>query len=670
MQTFLLTDGEFTGMIRALRSLSGSPRIVGFVSSAFSAHRSMLDASYEAPDRTDGNYYSFLIDVIRKERVDYVFPVVTSSLEYMAAVAEDVRRDTGAFVVTSSPEAVRIANNKGLLFDYFKSSEHSGIITDYERVTTVGGLRAAAAAFHDRGIACVSKPVIGENAEGLLLFTDSHNYARKALEGLSGKLFCIDSLSFLSDDTPLPQERIVMPFLPGTEWDVDILSDRGHILAATVRRNNDMFGGLSASTTSEDNPLLLEHCRYIAAKLGLSYLSCISFREDAYGNPMLLEINPRAMGSIYFSTLSGNDLLCQLMSLISRQEQGCSDTAAAVSSPRVTAPGNTASLYYDIIPVSTGASDEDPECSYCPEKHVVNWNRISPPDYSVYEKYYSRMTSRITDIVFNCRFAWDIMYHFVWSVIEDCFVQISFGSGHADPFMMMPLGSLNKEKLEKIICAVYPEFKKRNIEMIIYGIGEEYVELFESISIPHEPVFYNDDFSDYLYDASALRDLAGRKYSKKRNHLHNFEKNFPDYRYETLTEKHFEGCLELVRKWEKEKGVDIENPEESDYLMIRNLLAHWHKLNARGGVIIIDGRIAAFSIGSMEKDTAYIHFEKADISYDGIYAAINKLIQQHEFPEAVYVNREEDMGIPGLRASKESYFPVSKVRKYKMRITM
>ncbi len=319
----------------------------------------------------------------------------------------------------------------------------------------------------------------------------------------------------------------------------------------------------------------------------------------------------------------------------------------------LTPPGITASLYYDIAEVNP---------------RPVVWNRISPPDYSVYQKYYSQVDSRITDIVFNCRFAWDSLYHFKWAVIEDCFVQISFGGKYAPHFMLMPLGQFDTEKLERITGIVKKEFDVRGLDFTIYGIDEKYVPLFEAMKISHGRAYFNDDFSDYLYDAEKLRTLKGRLYSKKRNHLNKFEKLYPGFSYESLGPQHFAECLELVKTWSIEKGTDINDTENNDYLVIENMLVNWHRLNCRGGVIKIGGKIAAFSIGSLEGDTAYIHFEKAETEYDGIYAAINKLVLEHEFPEAVFVNREEDLGIPGLRKAKESYYPVAKVRKYKMDI--
>lgn len=283
----------------------------------------------------------------------------------------------------------------------------------------------------------------------------------------------------------------------------------------------------------------------------------------------------------------------------------------------------------------------------------------------MYDKYYSMTETKMTDLTYHCRFAWDNVFHVKWTILEDCLVQISDGGGYAKPFMLMPLGNLNSEKLEKIISAVRPLFDEKGWKFRIMSIEESGKSIFENVNIPAK-LDYNDDSSDYFYDAEKLRTLSGKKYAKKRNHWSKFLRLYPEYQYESLSPEIFDKCLKLVRLWASEKGIDIADTSESDYYMIKRIFDRWDDLRARGGAIRIDGKIVAFSIGSVGKDdVGFIHFEKADIRYDGLYVAINKLVLENEFPEIRFVNREEDMGIPGLRQSKESYFPICKVRKWR-----
>lgn len=649
MKKFLLTDGEFTGMIRTLRSLTEKVRIIGFCSSENCAHSAMLDASYVAPAWNSPEFLPFLIEIINKEKVDYVFPVATLSLEYMARVKDEIYEKTGAFVISSKAESIEISNNKSKLFEVLE--KENGIpeyIAPFTTVSTFGELRAAYEDHRSRGIKCITKPVRGENAEGFLKFVPQEEYVLSALNGTASHSVCIESFACFGKDEHLPCERLVMPFLPGKEWDVDVLSLNGKILAATVRSNSDMFGGLSACSTTENSPLLLEICAKIVEKLELSYLSCISFREDENGCPKLLEINPRAMGSIHLSTLAGNNLVEKLLALI--EDPGI---VSGFSSPVVTAPGFTTSLYYDIIRVGG-----------------IKWKPLTAADRNIYQYYYEKSLSRMTDMTFSCRFAWNTVYDVSWAVIEDCLVQVSFGNNCKNAFMLMPLGDLDAEKLEKIIIAVHDDFSSRGLPLKILCIDEEYLPLFDKLTISHSEPAYNDDFSDYLYDAVMLRSLAGRRYSKKRNHYNQFVRAYPDYEYKSLDESDYAECIKASLEWTRRKGADPENADESDHLVIKGVLENFGSIGVKGGTIRIGGRLAAFAIGVKGKNgICYIHFEKGDTDYEGIYAAINKLVLENEFPDAAFVDREEDLGLENLRKAKQSYYPVEMIKKYSVKIS-
>lgn len=173
-----------------------------------------------------------------------------------------------------------------------------------------------------------------------------------------------------------------------------------------------------------------------------------------------------------------------------------------------------------------------------------------------------------------------------------------------------------------------------------------------------------DNF-DYLYEVDKLSDLAGRKLHSKRNHCKRFEENNPDWVYEDLTEEAVPECMEVDALWEERsreregaaEAQDITNEKRAMVTTLKNFTA----LRAEGGLIRVEGRVVAFTIGSpICADTFDVHFEKAFGEIQGAYAMINRefarrLRQRH--PELRYLNREEDMGLEGLRKAKESYYP-------------
>ena len=298
------------------------------------------------------------------------------------------------------------------------------------------------------------------------------------------------------------------------------------------------------------------------------------------------------------------------------------------------------------------------------------FHRLSAADREVYEYYYRISNTKLADMTFNCRIAWDEVFKSEMAIYEDCCLLISDGGCFTDPHLLMPMGELDSAKLERILAAVHEDFFKRGWKLKIMCIDEDKLDLFEHMSRFSAEPYFNEDSSDYLYDGEAMRTLAGNSLHKKRNHVNKFMRLYPDYEYATLTSKDMDECLSLVTQWCISKDLDPDNCAESDFNMIRRLFDDFDKLEIHGGLIRTGGIVKAFSIGSLgNANRAYIHFEKADPEIHGIYSAINQLVLQNEFPAVEAVDREEDLGIPGLRKAKQSYEPIMLIKKYKTWIT-
>lgn len=296
----------------------------------------------------------------------------------------------------------------------------------------------------------------------------------------------------------------------------------------------------------------------------------------------------------------------------------------------------------------------------------IHFHRLNPDDFAKYQELYQRSGSLLTDLTLSCRVAWDPVFRNEIAFVEDTALIISDGGGFTDPHLLMPLGSLDPVKLNRLLLLADDEFRARGWKLKVMCIDECKMDLFRDLADFSAELSFSDSASDYVYDANALRTLSGNILHKKRNHVNRFLRLYPNYHYRSISPDDISACLSLVKVWCDAKGIDPDDAFESDYRMIENLFSHRDSLQIRGGLIEINGSIRAFSVGSLGNgDTAYMHFEKADPSFDGIYAAINRLTIENEFPDAVYVNREEDMGIPGLRKSKESYDPLLLRKKYR-----
>ncbi|MBE6760033.1 MAG: DUF2156 domain-containing protein [Ruminococcaceae bacterium] len=172
------------------------------------------------------------------------------------------------------------------------------------------------------------------------------------------------------------------------------------------------------------------------------------------------------------------------------------------------------------------------------------------------------------------------------------------------------------------------------------------------------------DDSDYVYSAEDLINLSGRKYHGKRNHISKFTREHPEWSYEPLSDANAADCLEAGMIWYE--GLE----EMSDSLahereIIQRAITRRDILGLKGGLIRVDGKVVAFTLGErLNGDTFVVHFEKALPGFEGAYPVINNSFAAHELSGYRYINREEDLGIEGLRKAKLSYYPAIMVEKF------
>ncbi len=169
---------------------------------------------------------------------------------------------------------------------------------------------------------------------------------------------------------------------------------------------------------------------------------------------------------------------------------------------------------------------------------------------------------------------------------------------------------------------------------------------------------------DYVYSRESLATLKGKKLHGKRNHINKFLSKYPDYEYRKLDASMIPDCIALYQKWSEEKEdptIELYDESRSVLLALNNMEA----LGLTGGAIFIDGKLCAFTVGErLHPHIQLIHIEKANTEYEGLYPMINQQYILHECEGVELVNREEDMGIEGMRKAKRSYNPLKMIEKY------
>lgn len=176
------------------------------------------------------------------------------------------------------------------------------------------------------------------------------------------------------------------------------------------------------------------------------------------------------------------------------------------------------------------------------------------------------------------------------------------------------------------------------------------------------------DNSDYLYLASDLIELPGRDFDAKRNFVHRF-KSERDYEYVVMTQETADQCREFADIWCEERSCETVEGLRKERRAMHEMLVSFGALGLRGGAIRVDGAVVAFSLGeALNPETLVVHVEKADSRLDGLYQLINNEFCVYEARDFTYVNREQDLGVPGLRKAKESYHPVRMVEAWRVSV--
>lgn len=290
---------------------------------------------------------------------------------------------------------------------------------------------------------------------------------------------------------------------------------------------------------------------------------------------------------------------------------------------------------------------------------MLNFRPMQSDDYSTAEPIMRKSGCISTDANFVALYMWSKYYNTKICITENnVFLRVETEKGNA---YIYPHGDDFKVALLKILET------EGDGEVHFISIPEKIKEKIENV-FPGEFTFTEKRSSfDYVYKREALATLPGRKLHQKRTNINKFLSKYEGrYTYESLKKDDAEEILAFQKKW-FDDASSKDGKETLDYetSAIAELFENFDKFNLRGGILRVDGDIAAYCIASKINDTALdIMVEKASGEYIGAYQMINKLFAENGCGDIEYINREEDMGIEGLRRAKLSYCPELLIKKY------
>lgn len=294
---------------------------------------------------------------------------------------------------------------------------------------------------------------------------------------------------------------------------------------------------------------------------------------------------------------------------------------------------------------------------------LTGFKNFDIKDKQLIESYTKPWKLDCSDLSFANMFIWGADGKFQYTISDDVlYIKLNFKS--FPEFFWPPIPRYGSDfNYRMLIDKVFDYMDKNSVVSVIRNIWEPFKEIIEK-SNPELYIEPAEIAWDYVYSREKLATLKGKKLHGKRNHINKFLETYPNYEYRRLEPSMYQDCLDVYDEWKEGKDLspdEFSNERRSVALALENM----ETLGLTGGAILIDGIIKAFSIGErIREDVQLIHIEKADAEINGLFSMINQQYILHECQDVEFINREEDMGVEGMRKAKRSYYPEYMVKKY------
>ena len=312
---FIPSGAGAPGFAGILRCLETEPnwRIIAGDSQPNPYGKSLVDAFYLMPPSSDEeNYISSLLKICGDESVDVILPITTRELDVLAKRSEEFV-SLGIQLVLSSTQSLTIANNKGLLAEF--ATKLSLPVPSFEVVNGRMGFENAVKRLSPKGEKLCFKPVSGNGSRGFGIVISNYSESKTDLLNKAGIMPLTLTEWLLRIPEFFETDWLISRYLPGKEYSVDMLCDKGKTLFCVPRSRDKMIGGISVAGEIERNFGLIAFCIQLAQALELHGPIGMQWKEDEEGIPHLLEVNPRLQGTTSVLSLGGLNLPVQAVKM-------------------------------------------------------------------------------------------------------------------------------------------------------------------------------------------------------------------------------------------------------------------------------------------------------------------------------------------------------------------
>ena len=293
---------------------------------------------------------------------------------------------------------------------------------------------------------------------------------------------------------------------------------------------------------------------------------------------------------------------------------------------------------------------------------MLEFFKLTLDDIDKLKHYFPYSVNRICDNTVGGAFMWRDYFSVEYAEYNETVIFKAKVKYHKNiTAFSAPLGKDYHGCIKKIA-----EYCRANDMPVVFStVTVEDIEVLRSI-FSEFSLFKEADWSDYVYHAHDLTNLAGRKFSGQRNHMNFFKNTYENHTFEEITNSNLSEVRGFYTELSSKFAFDTDISAEEHNKTIE-VLDNFDTYGLFGGLLRVDGSVVAFSIGEINNNVLFIHIEKADLQYRGAYNVVNNEFAKHFTTQEVkYINREEDVGDEGLRKSKLSYHPCEIIDKYVM----
>lgn len=293
----------------------------------------------------------------------------------------------------------------------------------------------------------------------------------------------------------------------------------------------------------------------------------------------------------------------------------------------------------------------------------MDFKKLTLEDKELFKKYINPYKFLSCEYSFTTLYIWKDACEIQYAIYKDALI-IKKKDFEGNYHFMQPLG-YREEDLQDILEYLAQYKKENNMDYVFKDLEEDFIEKVKALCDEEQYMYIEEDRDnfDYLYEAEKLIKLSGKKLHGKKNHYNFFVKEY-NYEVKEIEEEVIDDVIEAAEKWYVENNND-DKMLYYEMKSIEDLANNMSLFNLKGIAVYVDGKVAAFSLGEKLNDKlAVIHIEKGDMNYRGIYSFINKTFIDMCFSDVKIINREQDLGIEGLRKAKLSYHPIKLEKKF------